>query len=130
MPPEDVIGTLHQQAAEVDVASLGNTELRVSLSGLTPFRSQAEIATHIATSLETFFASQSQDIRQRRQLPYSIDLEERLGLRIFLLGQLLDRPVVLLDLHRHIGDLADGSSSCRFQGTDESKGTRSDRATD
>jgi hypothetical protein len=50
--PEDVIGTLHQQAAEVDVACFGDTELRLSLSGLTSFRPQAEIATHIATSLE------------------------------------------------------------------------------
>ena len=105
MQHEDVIGTLHQQAAEVDVASLGNTELRVSLSGLTPFRPQAEIATHIATSLETFFASQSQDIGQCRELTYSIDFKERLGFRVFLLSQLFDRPVVLLDLRRHIGDL-------------------------
>ena len=52
MPPKNVIGTLHQQAAEVDVPSLGDAELRVSLSGLTPFRPQAEIATYIATSLE------------------------------------------------------------------------------
>ena len=96
MPPQDVIGTLHQKAAEVDVASLGNTELRVSLSGLTPFRSQAEIATHIATSLETFFASQSQDIGQRREMAHSIDLEERLCFAIFRLSQLLDCPVVLL----------------------------------
>ena len=38
MPPKNVIGTLHQQAAEVDVPSLGDTELKISLSGLTPFR--------------------------------------------------------------------------------------------
>jgi len=74
MPPKNVIGTLHQQAAEVDVPSLGDTELRISLSGLTPFRPQAEIATHIATSLETFFASQCQDIGQRRELAHPIDL--------------------------------------------------------
>ena len=54
-----MIGTLHQQAAEVDVACFSDTELRLSLSGLTSFRPQAEIATHIATSLETFFVSQS-----------------------------------------------------------------------
>jgi hypothetical protein len=59
--------------AEVDVASLGDTELRVSLSGLTAFRPQAEIATHIATSLETVFAPQSQDICQCRELAYSVD---------------------------------------------------------
>jgi hypothetical protein len=59
--------------AEVDVASLGDTELRVLLSGLTAFRPQAEIATHIATSLETFFAPQSQDICQCRELAYSVD---------------------------------------------------------
>ena len=81
MPPQDVIGALHQQATEVDVASLGDTELRISLSGLAAFRPQTEIATHIATSLETFFASQSQDIRQCRELAYSIDLEERLCFR-------------------------------------------------
>ena len=95
MSPEHVIGTLHQQATEVDIARLGDAELRISLSGLVAFRPQAEIAAHIATSLETFFASQSQDIRQCRELAYSIDLEERLCFRIFLLRQLLDRPVVL-----------------------------------
>jgi hypothetical protein len=105
MPPEDVIGTLHQQTAEVDIAGLGDTELRVSFSGLTPFRPQAEIATHIATSLETFFASQSQDIGQRREMAHSIDLEKRLCLAIFRLDQLLDGPVVLFDLRRHIGNL-------------------------
>ena len=52
MPPEDVIGTLHQQLSQIAVSSFGDTELRISLSGLTPFRPQAEIATHIATSLE------------------------------------------------------------------------------
>src|ERR1700742_904562 len=105
MPPKNVIGTLHQQAAKVDVPRLGDAELRISLSGLTPFRPQAEIATYIATSLETFFVSQGQDIRQRRELAHSIHLEERLGFRIFLLSQLLDRLVVLFDLHRHVCDL-------------------------
>ncbi|MGA7314807.1 MAG: hypothetical protein WBX22_12630 [Silvibacterium sp.] len=100
-----VFWTLHQQAAEVDVASLGDTELWIALSGLTPFRPQAEIATHIPTSLETFFASQSQDIRSRRKLAHSINLEERLCFGIFRLDQLLDRPIVLFDLHRHIGNL-------------------------
>ena len=95
MSPKHVIGALHQQATEVDVARLGDAELRISLSGLAAFRPQAEIAAHIATSLETFFASQSQDIRQCRELAYSIDLEERLCFRIFLLRQLLDRPVVV-----------------------------------
>src|ERR1700733_10369472 len=105
MPPKNVIGTLHQQAAEVDVPSLGDTELRISLSGLTPFRPQAEIATHIATSLETFFASQGQDIGQRRELANPIDLEKRLCLAIFRLNQLLERVMVLFDLHRHACDL-------------------------
>src|ERR1700733_9599232 len=110
MPPKNVIGTLHQQAAEVDVPSLGDTELGVSLSGLTPFRPQAEIATHIATSLETFFASQGQDIGQRRELANPIDLEKRLCLAIFRLNQLLDRAMVLFDLHRPVCDLLEHRS--------------------
>jgi hypothetical protein len=39
-----MVGTLDQQAAEIDVASLGDAELRVSLAGLAAPWPQAEVA--------------------------------------------------------------------------------------
>jgi hypothetical protein len=95
--PENLVGTLDQRRAQIDVAGLGNAELRIwiSFAGLAAPRSQAEIATHIATSLATVLAPQSQDIRQRRELPDSVDHEQ--GLRLWVLGlrELLDQPVIM-----------------------------------
>jgi hypothetical protein len=59
-----MVGTLDQQRTKIHVASLGDAELWVAIPGLTAFRSQAEVAADIATSLEAFLASQGKDIGQ------------------------------------------------------------------
>ena len=68
MRPEDMIGALDQQRPEVDIASLGDAELRVVVPGLAASRQQAQITAHIATSLEAFPAAQCQDIRRHDHL--------------------------------------------------------------
>src|SRR5260370_4828666 len=100
-----MVGTLDQQAAEIDVASLGDAELRVSLAGLAASWPQAEVAADIATSLEACLASQRQDVSQSRDLPDTVDLDQRLCLWILRLSELLDQSVVVLDLLRHLRDL-------------------------
>jgi hypothetical protein len=45
-----MVGTLDQQTSEVDVASLGDTELWVSFARLAASWPQAEIAAHVTTS--------------------------------------------------------------------------------
>ena len=102
---EEMIGALDEQGSEIDVARLGDAELRISLAGLAAPRSQAEIAANISASLEALFASQGQDIRQRRELAHSIDLGQSHSLRVLGFSQLLDRPVICLDLQGHVGDL-------------------------
>jgi hypothetical protein len=57
MRSQDVTGTLDQQASEVDVASLGDAKLWITITGLTASRSQTEIAAYIATLLETLLAA-------------------------------------------------------------------------
>jgi hypothetical protein len=52
-----MVGTLDQQASEVDVASLGDAELWVSFAGLAASLPQAETAAHVTTSPEAFLAA-------------------------------------------------------------------------
>ena len=82
MRPEDMIGALDQQRPEVEIASLGDAELRVSIPGLAAFWPQAEVAADIATSLEAFLVAQRQDVSQGRELPDTVDLDQRLCLWI------------------------------------------------
>jgi hypothetical protein len=91
-----MVGAFNQERSEVDVSSLGDAKLRIAVPGLAASRSQAEVTAHIATSLEAFFASQSQHIGQRCELPDAVDLKQRLRLRIFRLRELLDGAIVLL----------------------------------
>ncbi len=86
MRPEDMIGALDQQRPEVDIASLGDAELRVVVPGLAASRPQAEITAYIATSLEAFLAAQCQDIRQCRELADAIDFDQRLRLRVSIVA--------------------------------------------
>src|SRR5713101_3718206 len=67
-----MVGTFDQQAAEIDVASLGDAELWVAIPGLTASWPQTEVAADIATSLEPFLAAQRQDIRQCREMAESL----------------------------------------------------------
>src|ERR1700731_3732114 len=106
MRSENMVGALDQQRPEVDIASLGDAELRVVVPGLPASRPQAEItAPHIATSLEAFLPAQRQNVRQGCELADAIDFDQRLRLRVLRLRQLLDQTVIVLDLYRHGGDL-------------------------
>ena len=96
MRTEHMVGTLDQQSTQVDVAGLGNAELRVSIPGLTAFWAQTEVAADIATSLEAFLAAQRQDVSQGRELPDTVDLDQRLCLWILRLRESFDQPVVCL----------------------------------
>jgi hypothetical protein len=62
MRTKHMVGALDQQRPEVDIASLGDAELRVAVPGLAASRPQAEIAAHIPASLEAFLAAQRQNI--------------------------------------------------------------------
>ena len=90
MRTEDMVGALDQQSSQVDVASLGDAELRVAIPGLAASRPQAEIAADIATSLEAFLAAQRQNVGQRRELADAVDLDQRLRLWILRLRESLD----------------------------------------
>ena len=98
MRSKHVVGTLDQQATEIDVASLGDPELRISVARLAASWPQAQVAANIATSLEPFLAPQRQDIRQCRELANAVDFDQRLRLRVRRLRQLLDQTVIVLDL--------------------------------
>jgi hypothetical protein len=52
MRSENMVGALDQQGPEVDIASLGDAELRVVVSGFAASRPQAEVTADIPTSLE------------------------------------------------------------------------------
>ena len=60
MRSEDVVRALDQETSKVCVAGVGDAELRIVISGLTSPRSQAQVATHIATSSEPFLAAERQ----------------------------------------------------------------------
>ena len=68
MRPEDMVGAFDQQRPEVDIAGLGDAELRVVVPRLAASRPQAEVTAHIATSLEAFLAAQRQNVRECREL--------------------------------------------------------------
>jgi broad specificity phosphatase PhoE len=96
MRSENMIGALDQQRPEVDIASLGDAELRVVVPGLAASRPQAEVTADIPTSLEAFLAAQRQNVRQCRELADAIDLDQRLRLWVLRLRESLDGTVVLV----------------------------------
>jgi hypothetical protein len=93
-----MVRTLDQQTSKVRVPGVGDAELRIVISGLTSTRTQAKIATNIATSPEPLLAAQRQHEGQGREVADAMNLQQRLRLRILGLAELLDLPVVLLDL--------------------------------
>src|SRR5271170_6578387 len=105
MRSKDVIGALDQQTSKVCVAGMGDAELRIVISGLTSPRPQVQVATDIATSSEPFLAAEGQHEGQGSEVADAVNLQQRLRLRILGLAELLDLPVVLLDLHCHLRDL-------------------------
>ena len=84
---------------------MGEAKLRIMISGLTSPRSQAQVAPHIATSSVPFLAAERQHEGQGGEVADAMNLQQRLRLRILGLAELLDLPVVLLDLDRHLRDL-------------------------
>src|SRR5271163_1042305 len=105
MRSQDVVGALDQQTSEIGVAGMGDAKLRIVVSGLTSTRSQTQVATHIATSSEPFLAAERQHEGQGGEVADAVNLQQRLRLRILGLAELLDLPVVLLDLDCHLCDL-------------------------
>jgi hypothetical protein len=63
--PKDMVRALDQKTSQVDVAGLGDPELRIAISRLTASWSQTEIATHISTSLEALLVAKGEDECQR-----------------------------------------------------------------
>lgn len=102
---KDVVGALDQQTSEIGVAGVSDAELRIVISGLTSTRSQAKIAADITTSPEPFLAAQRQHEGQGGEMADAVNLQQSLRLRILGLPELLDLPVVLLDLDSHLRDL-------------------------
>ncbi|HEY6845461.1 MAG TPA: hypothetical protein VI320_04525, partial [Terracidiphilus sp.] len=105
MRSKDVIGALDQQTSKIGVAGMGDAKLRIVVSGLTSPRSQAQVATHIATSSEPFLAAEGQHEGQGGEVADAVNLQQSLCLRILGLAELLDLRVLLLDLHCHLRDL-------------------------
>jgi hypothetical protein len=57
MRSKDVVRALDEQTSEIDVARLGDAELRIAVPGLAASRSQAEIAAYIAALPKAFFTA-------------------------------------------------------------------------
>ena len=115
MRSKDVIGALDQQASEISVAGMGDAELRIVISGLTSPWSQAQVATHIATSSEPLLAAERQHEGQGGEVADTMNLQQSLRLRTYSLAELLDLPVILLDLHCHLRDLLEHRPECLCQ---------------
>jgi hypothetical protein len=107
-----MVAALNQQGSQIDVAGLGDAELRIAVSGLAASRPQAEIAAHVPTSLEALLVAQRQDIGQSSKLAYAIDLDQCLGLDVVGLGKLLNEAIVVLNLHRQGCDLFEHRTEC------------------
>ena len=102
---DDVVGALDQQLSQIAVASLGDAELRITVSRLAAFRPQAEITTLISTSLEAFLLPERQHIGLLCKVADTVDLDECLRIGVLGLCQLLDGAVILFNLHCHVADL-------------------------
>jgi hypothetical protein len=57
MTAEHTIDALNQQGEQIEVANLGDAELKVSAARLASSRSQSQIAAHISASIKPFFAA-------------------------------------------------------------------------
>src|SRR5580704_351355 len=112
---QDVLGSLHQQRAQIRITFLADMQLRLALPGVSPSRLQPQIAAHVAALAETMRIFQGQQERQRDQRAYSRDLLQQRHLRITLLRQLLDPFVVLGDALADRFDRRQQGLKCRLQ---------------
>ena len=115
MRSQDVVGTLNQQASQIRVAGLGDTELRIAFSGLAAFWSEAKVAAHISTSIESCLISERQDESKSGDVADSMNRHHGLCLGILGLSQPLDIPIVLLDLQRHLCNLGEDRTESQLQ---------------
>ena len=79
---KDVVGTLDQKTSEVGVAGLGDTELGIVISGLTAFRLEPEVTTHVSALLERLLASQGEYEGESRDGTNAVNLLQGLCLRV------------------------------------------------
>ena len=77
MRSEDVVRALDQEASEICVAGVSDTELRIVISRLTSPRTQAQIAPHIATSSEPLLAAEGQHEGQGGEVADAMNLQQR-----------------------------------------------------
>jgi len=84
---------------------MGDAKLRIMISGLASTRPQSKIATDITASSEPCLAAERQHEGQGSEVADAVYLQQRLRLRILGLAELLDLPVILLDLDCYFRDL-------------------------
>src|ERR1700678_192293 len=110
-----MVGALDQQTSQVRVASLGNTELRIALTGLAAFRSETKVATDVSTASESTLIPERQDKRKRGDVANPMDRHHGLCLNILGLSQPLNILVILLDLESHLRDLSENRTERQLQ---------------
>ena len=67
---EDVTGTADEQPPQIRVASLADTKLLVTGSGLVPAGHQAQVSSHLSTVVKPMRIFNRQHIRQRCDGPH------------------------------------------------------------
>ena len=78
-------------------------------------RAKADEGRGVSTALESSRVAECQHVDQGRQVPDAPDANQRLGLGIPFLAQLLDLPVVGTDLLRQALDLGEEGLESRPQ---------------
>ena len=104
---EGVLNTRSADFGDRRPPRVGDAELRIMPSAglVSQLAEDPDNVAHIATALESFLAAESQHESQNGQMADTMDLQQRLGLRILRLAELLDLAIVLLDLQSHLYDL-------------------------
>ena len=95
----------NQQAAQVGVSSLGDSQLGVLITGLISARHQAQGRTDFPAPAEAIRGFQGEDVAQGGECPHAADGAEELCFRVLILAEPLDLFVEFMDL---MGERADG----------------------
>ena len=101
--PKYMVRALDQKTSQIDVAGLGDAELRITIARLTASWSQPEIATHVPTGLKRCLFPRVRTYV--RAVTDSMDLQQSLCLGVLRLREFEDLPIVLLDLEGQLRDL-------------------------
>src|SRR3954451_3549236 len=109
---KDVVGTTDQQLPHHCASVLGDVLFGIAASRLVGGGHQSQVGTHFAAFRETRRIFKGKYERQGGQHSYAVDLSQELGLRIDLLGYVLQAAIVLSDA------LGQGGNALqdRFQG--------------